>query len=107
MFSIISHCFKEPLKNYLDSEKKDLQMPTVHPGAVGLDALTSLASITLFVLSVTGVISTGLTGSYILLGVAAFQASIPILSVVGTIHQLPRGYFRSFFMTEDPSATEY
>jgi|GEM_PF-5020932 len=98
MFSMISTYFTEP--NKFDVEKG--QLPKVHPGAVGLDWLATFVLTTSFALSVTGVISTGLTGSFVLLGAAAFEATIPILSIVGVIRNLPEGYFRSFFMSEDP-----
>ena len=101
MFSIISSCFKEPIKNNLNTEKRDLQLPTVHPSAVGLDWLATFVLSILFALSVTGVMPIGLTGSFVLLGLAALEASIPILSIAGVIHNLPKGYFLSFFMTED------
>jgi len=99
MFSIISSCFRAP--NKLDVEKGVFQLSKVHQGAVGLDWLTALVLITLFALSVTGVMPIGLTGSFILLGIATFQAPIPILSIVQVVRNLPEGYFLSFFMTKD------
>lgn len=105
MFSILSSCFQDPIKDSFSAEKKELLLPKVHPGAVSLDWLTTFVLFTLFALSVTGVMPIGSTGSFILLGAAVFEAAIPLFSLVGVCYNLPKGYFKSFFMTTDPLAT--